>query len=119
MSTPTVFESTSIAELQALLRTVTLQAEPALADRALRGAALFLAGHVTPDAADPRRFVVAGSEAEPYQVDLGRGADCTCPDFLHRAPTFAAQKWCKHRLAALLWYRLAQRAATRRELAAA
>ena len=103
MNTPDVLNSTTLAELAALVARAA-EHGPELAARAEKAATILLAGKVSEVAPDLYEVVSsAGAEAYVVMHDLGM---CPCPDFKHRAPAVNGAKLCKHRLAVLFLRKL-------------
>ena len=114
MSTTSVFQSTTLFELQKLVLNIGRKC-PELASRAESAAGLILAGKVRPDPdSGPASFLVTGSAdktgaaEQVYRVDLA--GDCQCPDYEKRGIPYNGRKFCKHMLACLLVARLSQQA---------
>src|SRR5213078_202073 len=105
VSTPNLYESTTIFELQKLILNIGRKC-PELASRAESAAGLILAGNVRPDPdSAPTSFFVTGSAdksgaTQAYRVDLA--GDCQCPDYEKRGIPYNGHKFCKHMLACLL-----------------
>ena len=114
MSTTSIFESSTLSELQELVLNIGRKC-PELASRAESAAGLILAGKVSQDPdSGPASFLVTGSPdksgaTQAYRVDLA--GDCQCPDYEKRGIPYNGRKFCKHMLACLLVARLSRQAA--------
>lgn len=110
MSTTTVLDSTTLADLRGLVTSATRR-NLQLAERLQRAAAIVIADQI--EAHADGTFSVMGSAEHPYTVLPA--VSCTCPDYqTGKAPTTdSGQAWCKHLLAVGLVLQLARLAARR------